>query len=181
MSKGKVFVFVAHREQGKTTLMRRLADSINLPKMVSDIQGDWGVEYIDPLDLLDMCLEDSEKVYVFEDTTAIIPTKRLTKKFRSAIARSRKQGIVLMFAFHSLDFVPDDMFDMGIDGLFILRTKDDPDDIRRKWKNYPHIIDAWNRMMNKPIEELYNSDGTKKTFPKNYTPSQFRAEYIYKP
>ena len=175
MSKGKVFVFVAHREQGKTTLMQTLASKIHLRKVVSDIQGDWNAgEYIDPEDLLELCLNDSNAVYVFEDATAIIP-RGLTKKFRSAIARSRKQGIILFFAFHSLRFIPNDLFDMGIDGLFIGRTKDDPDEVLKTWKNYPHIISHWNTMMKKPIEDL------KKKFPKGYTPSQFRFEYIEKP
>lgn len=147
--KGKVFVFVGRRKSGKTTNAKKLANKINLPKHVSDIQGDWEVDYIDPMDLLDMCIEDENAVYVFGDTTAIIPSGVLTKKFRTAIARSRKKGIILIFEFHSCDMIPNDMFVMGIDGLFILHTNDDPDQMRKQWKNFPHVYAAWERQQKK--------------------------------
>lgn len=149
---GKIFLFVGRRKSGKTFHQKKLAKAIGLPTIITDIHGSWGVPYITPDEWFSMVMESEDVIGVADDTTALLPRGRMTSDFRKLCATSREKGRTLFFSFHGLTLIPDELFSMGIDGLFLLKSADKPDKVQKKFEHYPAIVSAFMQQFNNKAE-----------------------------
>lgn len=145
---GEIWIYVAGRYRGKTTLM--IKDTKNVPNdrlYYNEFHGDsWNTarrlkrKFMSHDDFLEFVSTLRDCVVVFEDASAIFKLM-LSKKAIEVLARCRNEGVTILMAFHSFRKIPNDILDM-IDGLVIFGTEDKEHHVIAKTDN-PKVLEAF--------------------------------------
>lgn len=147
---GKLIVIVGGTGSGKTTLSKRLVEG-DRNVAVFDVNDEYENRY-NPFFVADF-EQAIEKISRLRNTTVIVEeatnffktSSRAAKKFGECVVGKRHQNNNFMLLFHTLAAVPDGIFSM-CDIFIVLKTKDNVNTVRSKYRGNDDIIDAYFKM-----------------------------------
>lgn len=132
------------RKTGKTTLIKeKLLKKYPGRKFIYDVNKEYpGGVMMDMDQFLNISTQLQNSIILFEEATIFFDNKGSVKEVREMLVRARHSNVILVFAFHALQFVPLNILSM-CDVLILKRTNDNEGLITKKFKDSPKIITAF--------------------------------------
>lgn len=144
--KGKAILIVGTTGSGKSTVIKRMIHKVHDSRlMVYDVNGEYfeGEPLPDVQDFLEMSLNTTDSVIVFEEGTAFFSNRGRSDKMTKLLVKKRHDRNFIIIVFHSIRFIPHYIFDL-INYVFVLQTNDTTELVEKK---HAILLSAFNKVM----------------------------------
>lgn len=140
--KGKSILVVGMTDTGKTFEVKKLLKAFsNLTPLVYDVNNEYGYPYREIEDFLEQAKDTRKSIIVFEEATIFFGSKSSDKMLRETLVKKSHNNNVVVLCFHGLRYVPNDILAL-VDYVYIKKTNDNSDYIKKKFKDEPHIFNG---------------------------------------
>lgn len=149
----KCIVVAGMTGTGKTTFVKNniLSKVPVSNQLVFDVNGEYSGHgtFDDPNieSFMSYAQTQTNKVIVFEEATIFFSQHGVKRDLFNFLVKKRHMNNTLVFVFHSLRKIPQDILDMT-DFVVVLRTNDRPGIVYERFKDNPEIIDAYEAVNN---------------------------------
>jgi hypothetical protein len=156
----KSIIIVGQRESGKSTLLQSLIKDCN-NLYIYDINREHtqfnnsakGVDDIDKF--YDIVKDKRDSTIVFEEATTLFKSRSVLEVTKLLVQSStRHKNNNIFFVFHGLIPLPEDILFL-CNYMFLKKTKGNPTAIKRKFKDYDEIIEAFNSVNSNKDQYYY--------------------------
>lgn len=153
----KLVLFVGATGSGKTSAIKRVfPPNPAAPVYVYDVQREYreiGYQDFfteDTAAAIDEADEIRNASIIFEEATQFFRRSvKNREKLAGMLVGKRHRNITVGMVFHSLRAIPEDLIEYA-DVFVIFRTKESPDAIRQKYRHWPEIQTAYQKLRKAP-------------------------------
>lgn len=182
----KNFIVVAEQDRGKSFFIKNeiLKKFHHRKNYIFDINNEYGEFKNEAKNFYtkDMFLNNTPSLVnsnlnvIFEEASAFFSKSGSTSKDTiSHICRRYHTRNINVFVFHAIDQIPKDIL-YYIDFFVLFRTKDNLDTVQKLFRDYPKVIEAFERIRQKTENTQF--DRYKKTYPNEYSKKFFHYHEI---
>jgi len=134
---------------GKTTAAKKIIEASNREALIYDVNNEYGKPLIEFDEFLKKGKEALNTCIVFEEATIFLSSNKSAAAMRDILVRKRHTNNVIILNFHSLRGVPTYLLELT-DLIVMLQTNDNPTLINQKFKDYPEIIETFEKVNQMP-------------------------------
>ena len=147
--KAQTILNIGRTGAGKTTVAKKIIGAANRQPLIYDVNNEYGEKLIDFEKFLDEAKKSTNKTIVFEEATIFLSSNKSASAMRDILVRKRHTNNVIVLNFHSLRGVPTYLLELT-DVVILLQTNDNPTLIHQKFKEYPEIIETFEKVNKMP-------------------------------
>jgi len=160
-----VYVNVGQTGAGKTTFVKKkilnrlLTGEYDIKPFIFDPNGEY-IEYGSEKntsfkDFINECMNREKSLIVFEEATIFFRHGVNSEQIMNMLVRKRHTQNIIVLNFHALRQVPAHILDFT-DYLTLFRTKDNPNIIYNRFKDYPEVIQLYEVLSSVKDEKYFN-------------------------
>lgn len=147
--KAQTILNIGRTGAGKTTVAKKIIEASNREALIYDVNNEYNKPLIDFEEFLKQAKSAANTCIVFEEATIFLSSNKSAAAMRDILVRKRHTNNVIVLNFHSLRGVPTYLLELT-DLVCLLQTNDNPTLINQKFKDYPEIIETFEKVNKLP-------------------------------
>ena len=147
--KAQTILNIGRTGAGKTTVAKKIIEASNREALIYDVNNEYNKPLIDFEEFLKQAKSAANTCIVFEEATIFLSSNKSAAAMRDILVRKRHTNNVIVLNFHSLRGVPTYLLELT-DLVCLLQTNDNPTLIHQKFKDYPEIIETFEKVNKLP-------------------------------